>query len=202
MNIHISTGNIKLGSICNISLPPIITCEENVPCSSLCYARKAYEGYAQHTCKPAWDENLAFYQSDPDGYFNEIDKFLLWLERKEAKKNNLNPRFRWHVSGDVPDPEYWKNVKDLADLYPAIDFAIYTRRRFILSNENRGSVPPNLHVRESVWLGEKPTSDFIPFTVIGKKEEPPEAYVPCKGNCRTCWLCFSRNTLPTFNRLH
>lgn len=42
INIHISGGNIKLGAIMNVSLPPVVTCHNCGSCKNYCYAVRNY----------------------------------------------------------------------------------------------------------------------------------------------------------------
>ena len=95
IGVCISKGNIKLGSIPNVNLPPIVTCESGVPCAQKngCYALKAYRQYPN--VRNAWNNNLNVYSMNPDFYFESICKQL-------GKMKNL-PRFRWHSSGDMVD---------------------------------------------------------------------------------------------------
>jgi len=92
--VKISNGNIKLGNIPNINLPPILTCYNSVPCASEgCYALKAYKQYPN--VRSAWHNNLEEFKNDSDKFFNDTIKIL---KRKKTLK-----RFRWHSSGDIVD---------------------------------------------------------------------------------------------------
>ena len=94
-NVHISHGNMKIGKIFNINLPPGISCYKGVPCNcnSGCYALKAYKMYPN--VKKAWDENFEIYQDNPKYYFDNI---IIQLKSKK-----YFDRFRWHSSGDIVD---------------------------------------------------------------------------------------------------
>lgn len=92
--VKISSGNIKLGSIPNINLPPILTCNKDVPCASDgCYALKAYKQYPN--VRSAWHHNLEEFKRDSVKFFNDVTSQL-------KKKKSLR-RFRWHSSGDIVD---------------------------------------------------------------------------------------------------
>ena len=92
-DIKISTGNIKLGNIPNVNLPPVISCALRVPCSKKCYAMKAYRAYPN--AREAWNHNLNTYYANKDEYFASIANQL-------KRKRHLD-RFRWHSSGDILD---------------------------------------------------------------------------------------------------
>ena len=93
MNVKISSGNIKLGQIPNINLPPVVSCAAGVPCKNKCYAMKAYRAYP--TARNAWNDNLNLYNLNKDEYFASIIKQL--------KRKKHFDRFRWHSSGDILD---------------------------------------------------------------------------------------------------
>lgn len=93
MEVKISVGNIKLGKIFNVNLPPIITCAYRVPCMKKCYAMKAYRAYPN--ARNAWNDNLNLYTLNKDEYFASIINQL--------KKKKHFDRFRWHSSGDILD---------------------------------------------------------------------------------------------------
>ena len=94
MEVILSSGNIKLGNIWNINLPPILSCATGVPCSHTgCYAKKAYRQYPN--VRNAWNWNLNYYKANSNDYFASIIKQL-------KRKRHLD-RFRWHSSGDILD---------------------------------------------------------------------------------------------------
>ncbi len=93
MDVKISNGNIKLGKIFNINLPPVLSCAVGVPCFKKCYAMKAYKMYPN--VREAWTHNLNTYHANKDEYFASIINQL-------KRKKHLD-RFRWHSSGDILD---------------------------------------------------------------------------------------------------
>lgn len=181
--IHISKKNIKLGNIPNISLPPILTCEDKPPCAAKCYARKAYEGYAANTCKPAWDENLAEYKEDEISYFEQITSFL----HKHPKMTH----FRWHVSGDIPDATYYTWMLVVATTNPTVKFVCYSRKSFELP-EPFGAIPANFTMLRSIWLWEEDPELYKGawFKVVPKNVAIDPAFV-CPGRCDKCYACWN-----------
>ena len=93
MDVKISAGNMKLGKIPNVNLPPIITCAYRVPCMKKCYAMKAYRAYPN--ARDAWNNNLNIYHMNKEEYFASIIKQL--------KKIKHFDKFRWHSAGDILD---------------------------------------------------------------------------------------------------
>lgn len=192
MKIHISRGNSKIGRIPNVSLPPVITCGADVPCKELCYARKFYNNSHFRGVRNAWDENYALWRFDHESYFDQIWTFL---------GNKKPPRFRWHVSGDVPNTHYWYYVKATAIKFPDTAFALYTKRDFVLKDPS--VLPVNLHVRRSVWINEDIPPGSPPAFVTVLK--PTKIYgFECIGGCANCWRCYAPipNNAPTFIHLH
>ena len=89
--VSISRGNIKLGSVPNISMVPGSSCPRGVPCLGQgCYALKAYRLY--NGTRKAWHRNELLAKNHPDSYFMQI----------AARVATAKPRlFRWHVAGDI-----------------------------------------------------------------------------------------------------
>jgi len=192
--LHLSDGNMKLGRIPSVSLPPLVTCVDNPPCATLCYARKAYEGYAAATAGLAWRDNLMFYLSDPSGYFNAI---IEALARKRPQVGSEPRYFRWHVGGDIPDEAYFDGMHKVAALLPGWRFLAYTRRPWAWSADYKytlGQMPENLRIIRSLWLTDPVDDPTHPwFKVHAKGEALPTTSTsqPCSGSCSECKLCWS-----------
>jgi hypothetical protein len=97
LQIHISAGNNKLGSIMNISLPPVVTCQNCGSCCKYCYAVRSYNRFTGTAA--GWNENYLLFLTDPDRYFNEISQAV-----------KLQRFFRWHVSGDIVNGAYFAGM--------------------------------------------------------------------------------------------
>ena len=97
VKIHISAGNMKLGAIMNISLPPVITCHNCGSCKHYCYAVRSYNRFTDTAA--GWNENYLLFITDPVRYFNEISAAV-----------KLQRFFRWHVSGDIVNHEYFMGM--------------------------------------------------------------------------------------------
>ncbi len=177
--LTISSGNSKLRGIPNLNLPPIKTCVENPPCASLCYARKAYEGYARNTCGPAWDGNLALWYSSV-GNFRAALK--LWLERYKPQY------FRWHSSGDIPDRVYHRMMLEITKKFPKTRFLCYSRRDYAWSDVESIARLPNLRIVRSVWLDETERPTKQPYFKVLPKDGL--SMPSCPGSCAYCKACW------------
>ena len=121
--VYISPGNTKLGSIPNISLPPIKSCLKGVPCGKDCYAMKAYRTYPN--VRKRWDSNLALYKASVSDYFSSI---INWLENHKQTRF-----FRWHVAGDIQGIEYLQNMMWIADDFGDVKFLAFTKRHDLIA---------------------------------------------------------------------
>jgi hypothetical protein len=187
MKISISEGNTKLGGrVSNISLPPVVTCRKDAPCARACYARKAYCNYAQTTSKPAWDGNLQFYREDYKGYFEAIAQYL------EKPRKRPIEFFRWHISGDIPDPKYFRNMLRIAARFPKVRFLVFTKRYEMVSF-SKALPAPNLSIVFSAWPGLdlfNPKGYPVAWMDDGTDSRIPESALHCPGNCSACGACF------------
>ena len=180
--ISISLGNSKLGKIPNISLPPVLTCVKNIPCSiEGCYALKFYKMYP--SVRNAWDKNLNFFQKNPGDYFVQINNFL--------KKKN--PRlFRWHVGGDIISQTYLDGMKQIATFNPKINFLAYTKN----FNLDYLSLPNNLNIIVSMWPGIPIPIHLQNILIFSWMDDGRDTRIPnvdkfiCSTDCKTCKICW------------
>lgn len=175
--ISISPGNKKMGAIPSVSLPPIITCADGVPCGGLCYAAKLCKIYP--SVKTAYNRNYNIFKEDPATYWNQVRAAV-----------SVTRFFRFHVSGDIPTAEYWTDVIKTAELFPHSEILIFTKKYNIVNNyiSSGGTIPGNLHVVFSEW-GNMPVPnphDVPTAAVIFKGTEPAENWKICGGNCTEC----------------
>lgn len=178
--VSISKGNTKMGAVPSVSLPPIITCPENAPCAKLCYAAKLCR--LRTSVRQAYDRNYNILNSNPE---------LYWLQVKAAAQ--MVRYFRYHVSGDIPNPEYFCNMVKLAEELPHTTFLAFTKRYSTVNDfiNNGGVIPPNLKIIFSEWgLLPVPNPHNLPTAaVIFKNTEPAENWKICGGNCAECANC-------------
>jgi hypothetical protein len=178
MKLSISKGNMKLGHIPNLSLPPVVTCRPGVPCAGQCYANKAYRLYPN--VKKVWDTNWELWSTNPVDYFGQLQA---WLFKHKPEW------FRFHVSGDIPDRRYWESLNYTATLFLETKFMLFTKR-FDLEF---GYIPPSLSVVLSMWPGQAIPEhlDHLPKAWCLPDDRAPASALLCPGNCESCGACWS-----------
>ena len=181
--IHISGGNMKLGAIMNISLPPVVTCHNCQSCKHYCYAIRSYNRLPD-TAK-AWNENLKLFYMDPCKYFYEISKAV-----------KTQRFFRWHVSGDIVNDRYLAGMVETAIENPKVEFLAFTKAYQIVNEwiKNESDIPSNLHLLFSAAPGvDMPNPYNIPECHINFADPSLNTYCGgaeyvyyCGGNCTEC----------------
>lgn len=174
--ISISPGNNKMGYIPSVSLPPVVTCANGCKCAQKCYAARLCK--IRKTVRNAYDRNLDILTQDPAAY---------WLQVKAAAM--VTKYFRFHVSGDIVNADYFRNMCQLARELPGTTFIAFTKK-YNLINEclNSQELPGNLKIIFSAWPGmpmENPHN--LPVAnVIFKGQQPADNWKICGGNCAEC----------------
>ena len=175
--VSISKGNSKMGAIPSVSLPACITCNPNAPCFKLCYAAKITRLYK--TVKTAYENNLNILKENPA---------LYWEQVKQGAQ--MARYFRFHVSGDIPNLEYFNNMVQLARELPNTNFLAFTKQYYIVNQflNNGGTIPENLKVIFSNWGAWKCENPHkLPeCEIILKGSEPAPNWKICGGNCTEC----------------
>lgn len=177
LKISISPGNAKMGAIPSVSLPACITCNPDAPCFKKCYAAKLERLYKN--TRNAYARNLETFRNDPASY---------WLQVKAAAM--VTRYFRYHVSGDIPDAEYFYNMVALAWELPSTNFLVFTKQHNIVNDflSDGGRYPANLKVIFSSWGDWKCENPYsLPTSeVIFKGSTPADDWKICGGNCTEC----------------
>lgn len=183
VQIHISAGNAKLGSIMNISLPPVVTCNNCGSCSKYCYAIRGYNRFTGTAA--GWNENYILFLTDPDRYFSEISKAV-----------KLQRFFRWHVSGDIVNGLYFAGMIRVALENPKVEFLAFTKAYQIVNAAIAAGavIPGNLHVLFSAAPGvDMPNPYKLPECHINFADPSKNTYCGgaeyehyCNGNCTEC----------------
>lgn len=187
MRIVISKGNVKMGKLPNISLPPIVACKGCADiCGKDCYAMKAYRMYPK--VREAWDTNYVLATTDMKEFFGQVQETLL-CGKKPVKF------FRWHVGGDIPSVEYFKGMLAIAAVFPETKFLCFTKQ-YGLVNEAvaDGYLPPsNLQIVFSAWPGH-PIDNRHNFPIAwmqdGTEDRVPADALECHGGCDSCGMCW------------
>ena len=179
MNVSVSKGNSKMGAIPSVSLPACTTCNPSAPCFKKCYALRLARRYK--TVASAYDRNLEILNNSPDTY---------WLQVKAAA---ITTRFfRYHVSGDIPNIDYFVYMVKTAHDLPNTTFLAFTKQYHIvnqyISTFGADAIPQNLKIIFSnwgAWKCENP-HNLPTCEVILKGSEPAENWKICGGNCTEC----------------
>lgn len=180
--VTISKGNSKLKKVWNISLPPIQTCDADVPCTKLCYAMKAYRRLKES--RNAWDGNLKLWEDNPSLFEASL------YEQLQAAKTPIS-LFRWHVGGDIPDLRYLYMMCRIAGGFPEIKFLVFTKKYLIVNKILRK--PANLSIILSAWPGFElynPMHLPVAWMQDGTETRVPEDALECHGGCEECGLCW------------
>lgn len=175
--ITISNGNKKMGAIPSVSLPACTTCNPSAPCFKDCYAVKVARIYK--SARDSYEHNLSILEKDAGIY---------WQQVKAAA--SMTRYFRYHVSGDIPNNEYFNNMLLLANELPNTNFLAFTKQYNIINDylNAGGVIPKNLKIILSnwgVWKCNNPHK--LPICeVIFKGEKPADDWKICGVNCTAC----------------
>lgn len=179
----ISKGNRKIGRVINVSLPPILSCGNCKECKHFCYDIRACLQYS-NTVIDARVRNYAILLKNRDLYFNIIDTV--------CARRKANKMFRWHVSGDIVDLDYFCRMVEIARKHPDFIFWTYTKMYCIVNEYcakyGKESIPENLSIMFSEWKGMPIVNPygFAEFRALYENEEIPANYWYCPGNCDVC----------------
>ncbi len=195
--VKLSKGNTKLGKIMNVSLPPVKSCQPDLPCFRDCYAMQSYRQYPN--TRTAWNHNFDAFLADPRGYFDDI---IAQLQASNTTK------FRWHVAGDIPCNMYLTGIKRVARELPQIYFLVYTKNY----NLRLSRLPRNLRLVLSAWPGlDLPAkADNMPIAWLSHDARldsvrySKRKHMHCSDKCETCDVdCFTGdNTFDVIFDLH
>ena len=182
----ISKGNRKIGRVMNVSLAPMITCPNCSECKYLCYDIKACLQYP-NTVIDARARNTALLIKNRDEFFRRIDVAM--------SRRRVNKFFRFHVSGDMVDTDYFRRMVELARKHS--DFTIWTYTKNYkavnawIAENGKDALPDNLHVMYSEWRGLAMDNPYempefrVVFNDDENKPDPKKVHY-CPGNCDVC----------------
>lgn len=186
-SIVISKGNTKIGSIANVSLPPIASCQKDVPCAKTgCYSLKAYRRF--RNVREARQHNWDVLNKEPDRFFEDIEHYII------KKKPQY---FRWHVDGDIPSQAYLDKMIALAEEFPAVKMLAFTKNYSL----DLSRLPQSLTIIPSLWTQYGPIEKYSDRPVAWMYDESqPDGrlrghYFECSGACTGCWACWHINEL-------
>ena len=191
MCVHISKTNSKLGVIPSVNMPPIVTCRDDCPCATSCYATKGRFRFPNvvRTLRDNYEE----YISNPSKYFRDV---------QNAINNGMisYSYFRWHASGDIIDTPYFHGMIEIAHRLPNTSFLAFTKKFEIINQyiSDGGVIPDNLHIVFSAWGAslEVPNPYSMPVAHVRFSDENENTAIPedaeeCLGNCQECLRCWN-----------
>jgi hypothetical protein len=177
--VVITDGNIKLGKIPNVSLPPIVSCQPGIPCAKTgaWYALK-YQG--RFSVQRARRHNWNKYKKRINAYFSDINRYLDRTQRKY---------FRWHPDGDIPSENYFDRMVETANDFPGINFLAFTKNYRL----DITKCPDNLSLVFSAWPGLDIPDKISKERFAWVKEidsRIPRKHFECLKHCDSCYKCW------------
>lgn len=171
-----------MGAIPSVSLPAITTCAKDLPCSQKCYAARICK--FRKNVRLSYENNLKILKHSPDTYWYDVEY--------EVTKTDY---FRFHVSGDIVDQDYFVHMIDIARRHSDTQILAFTKKYDIVNSvlDNLKEFPSNLHIVFSAWPGIKMNNPHqLPVAeVIFRGQSPQNDWKICEGNC---FDCASRNS--------
>ena len=179
-HVVISKGNIKLGNVSSVSLPPIISCAPNACkfCGVKCYAIKMCK--LRPTVKESYDNNLDILLTENEKYWREVNAAVA-----------VSAYFRFHVAGDIYDADYLENMVKVARANKHCTILCFTKKYYLVNSYLKSHrLPKNLKIVFSVWKGFACNNKFnLPEAHIIYKDGTTTASDGakyCNGNCTDC----------------
>lgn len=182
MKLTLSKKNSKMGNIMSVSFTPVVSCVPGVPCTTSCYAKKAYKVPNRPPVRKAWDGNYEFAMNDRNGFFDAINSELHGF--RTPKK-----AFRWFVGGDIPDQAFVAGMDGIARDNKSTDFLVFTKNHGL----DFQGLAPNLSVVLSMWpnWGNQNLNDLPrAWMQDGTETRIPEGAFQCAHRCDSCFLCW------------
>jgi uncharacterized protein (DUF2237 family) len=180
VNVSISKGNTKMGYVPSVSLPPIVTCAKNCTCAKKCYAAKLCK--LRPTVRNAYQRNLDILSECPADYWRQVEAAVM-----------MSRFFRFHVSGDIVNADYFNHMVDIASRNAHCNILAFTKRYDIVNAwiAENGMIPENLKIIFSAWPGMEMANPYnMPVAnVIFKGMTPADNWKICGGNCMECASC-------------
>jgi len=180
LRVCISDKNAKMGAVASVSTLPFITCPARCAhsCGAYCYAAKIAR--LRKNVLQAYAKNTALLLDKPGVFWAQVESAIMGLRF-----------FRFNVSGDMINADYFKNVAEIAARQSHCKILIFTKRYEIVNAyiENGGTIPENLQVVFSGWENLKPINPHgLPESnVIMPGADIPADWKTCGGNCFECF---------------
>ena len=170
-----------MGAISSVSLPPVITCPKGAPCAAKCYAAKLCRIYP--SVRAAYQNNLDILNENWNEYWRQVRAAV-----------SVARFFRFHVSGDIPNAAYFKEIVITAIQNPHTEILAFTKQYDIVNNyiDVFRSLPSNLHIIfsrwDSAWNVHIHNPHNLPMSAVIFKgvANQIEFEKICGGNCTEC----------------
>lgn len=180
--VHISTGNRKMGEVPSVSVLPLVTCSKcaRETCGrGGCYALRM--ALFRENVRISWAKNTVLLVRDPQRFYRGL---IAWLAC------NRPDSFRFNVGGDFGPVDYFDIAYSAADAFPDIEFLAFTKNYETVNQviDDCGELPSNLHVVFSEWPGLAAYNPYdLPVSVVLEPGDAlPEGVKLCGGNCFEC----------------
>lgn len=188
-----SGGNAKLGECISFSTS-CLSCDPSAPCFKKCYANRL----------AAFRKNVAkSYDTNYELAFLRLDLLEKACEKAFALADALEIPFRWHVSGDIMNAEYFAMMVRLSNKFQNVKVIAMTKQYAIVNDwiaaNGIEALPENLRkgLAFSAWPGfpmpnpyALPIAGFIPKgEEIGKRFVCPNQTTKKLGKTWTCSDC-------------
>ena len=182
LHISVSRGNSKMGAVPSLSLPPVKTCSPEAVkfCGKKCYVRRYVS--RRKTVRDAYERNLYILQNDPEKFWREVNAAVA-----------MTTHFRFGVSGDIPDIDYFIHIIEVALKNKHCQILCFTKQYQIVNKCLKTlRVPDNLHIVFSAWKGlEMDNPRNLPEAHVFYRDGTTTAKDGaryCSGNCYECAL--------------
>lgn len=178
IKVSISEGNSKMGSIRSVSLPAIKTCIV-CDCNKICYANRLAN--FRKSVGKSYENNFKILTENAAIYWQQVSAAV-----------SMSRFFRFHVSGDIPDKEYFNKMIDVSTKNPHCEILCFTKKYGIVNDylEKFSYLPQNLHIIFSAWVGLKMVNPFLlPEAHVRYSDGTTTASdgaIECGGNCTEC----------------
>lgn len=181
LHVSISRGNSKMGAVPSVSLPPIKTCSPEAVkhCGRKCYVKRYVS--RRKTVRDAYERNLYLLNNDPVKFWREVNAAIA-----------MTTRFRFGVSGDIPDMAYLLGIFAAAQHNPHCQILCFTKQYKIVNTHlsRFRTLPDNLHIIFSAWKGLPMENPYnLPEAHVFYRDGTTTAKDGaryCSGNCYEC----------------
>jgi len=179
LRVRTSNANSKMGNVASVSTLPFLTCPGccRDTCGAKCYAAKLAN--LRPAVLTSYAINTALAMLKPKIYWQQVNAAVCAVRF-----------FRFHVSGDIMNAEYFDNMVECANNNPHTEILVFTKQYKIVNDfiSNGGEIPGNMHILFSGWSNLAPVNPYnLPETNVFRNEsEIKDNWKICGGNCFNC----------------